>query len=135
MKRADAIDLIAAERIRQVEVEGWDAAHDDGHGDGSLLTVAVFYLQNAGGHKYLGHTIPIELDERGVPVGFPWDAEWWKPKTPLRDLVRAGALCIAERERRQRKSLTPNLAPVDHKFERIVAALMALETTSPAREG
>lgn len=38
-----------------------------------------------------------------VPPTWPWGAEWWKPKEPRRDLVRAGALIIAEIERLDRR--------------------------------
>ena len=40
----------------------------------------------------------------GAPFGWPhtWDASWWKPKDRRRDLVRAGALIIAEIERLDR---------------------------------
>ena len=31
-----------------------------------------------------------------------WDSEWWKPKDRRRDLIRAGALIVAEIERLDR---------------------------------
>lgn len=33
---------------------------------------------------------------------WPWSREWWKPKNPRRDLVKAGALIVAEIERLDR---------------------------------
>jgi hypothetical protein len=33
---------------------------------------------------------------------WPWDRKWWKPKDRRRDLVRAGALILAEIERLDR---------------------------------
>lgn len=96
-----AITIPAAmlvERERQVGAEGYDTAHDDGHCDGELFAVATLYWQLA-----TGVTLPMHevLGER-IPVGFPWDPEWWKPKNPRRDLERAGALCLAEIERLKR---------------------------------
>jgi hypothetical protein len=33
---------------------------------------------------------------------WPWEDKWWKPKDRRRDLVRAGALIVAEIERLDR---------------------------------
>lgn len=47
----------------------------------------------------------------GMPDAWPttWAEDWWKPKNPRRDLVRAAALLIAEIERLDRAALkTPN---------------------------
>jgi hypothetical protein len=46
------IELIAEERKRQIEVEGWTAEHDDEHTDGELALAAVCYAT------------PIKLYER-----------------------------------------------------------------------
>lgn len=37
--------------------------------------------------------------------GWPWDERWWKPEGGRRDLVKAGALIIAEIERLDRLEL------------------------------
>lgn len=81
---------IAAERLRQVGVEGWTPEHDDQHFNGELAEAAACYAQDAG--------------ERGaiVPESWPWVAEMWKPKDRRSDLVRAGALYLAEAERYER---------------------------------
>lgn len=84
--------LIRDERQRQISAEGWTAEHDAQHDDGSLLHVAVFYYRHAIGDH-------IAMRDDGAPLGWPWDKEWWKPKEPVRNLVRAGALCMAERVR------------------------------------
>lgn len=39
--------LIAAERLRQVQEEGWKPSHDDDHGAGELAGAAVAYVQHA----------------------------------------------------------------------------------------
>ncbi len=34
-----------------------------------------------------------------VSLAWPWDEQWWKPSTARRDLIKAGALILAEIER------------------------------------
>ena len=87
-------ERIAAERRRQVEVEGWtpehDARHD--HGDFQMTRAAVAYATAA---QFA--TLPGEL---ATPLGWPWDKRWWKPSDdPLRNLEKAGALIAAEIDR------------------------------------
>lgn len=95
-----ALLAIAAERRRQVDVEGWDAAHDDLHAPGDLAAAGACY------------SLAPSLRASGIPVlgppiekWWPWEAAWWKPVDNRRDLVRAGALIVAEldRENRNRK--------------------------------
>lgn len=83
---------VLAERQRQVEAEGWTPEHDDEHRNGELARAAACY------------TLPILLDPGETPFGWPddWDADWWKPTTRRRDLVKAGALILAEIERLDR---------------------------------
>lgn len=91
--------LIAEERRRQVEAEGWTAEHDDlpSHAHGQLADAAACYAKVAAMMAYPG---PVPLDE---PSGWPWDAEWWKPSSdPIRNLVKAGALITAEIDRLRR---------------------------------
>ena len=88
--------LIAAERARQVSVEGWTAAHDDEHENGELLSAAVWYLDN-GCEFDLGLTLPP----------WPWEPAWWKPSDDrVRQLTKAGALIAAEIDRLQRRDGT-----------------------------
>lgn len=90
---------VLAERARQVSAEGWTPNHDDGHSDGSISAAAAAYAFSA----YLGITYRACAAD---PLGFwPWDAEWWKPSHPRRDLVKAGALILAEIERLDRAAL------------------------------
>lgn len=84
----DGATRIAAERVRQVEVEGWTAEHDaEEHAGGDLVEAAIAYLENS--------------DPREVPDCWPWDASWWKPseEDPIRNLEKAGALIAAEIDR------------------------------------
>lgn len=90
---------VLAERERQKAVEGWTEAHDDEHNDGSLAVVAACYV------------LPEqERGSRGRPVMWPdsWHFSWWKPSPNhrRRELVKAGALILAEIERLDRAALS-----------------------------
>ncbi len=43
---------------------------------------------------------PTRLD--GLPTFWPWFAQWWKPGDRRRELVKAGALILADIERLDR---------------------------------
>lgn len=88
----NGIELIAAERARQISDDGWTAGHDDRHIGRELALAARTYLSRA-------------IDPNENPAYWPWDATWWKPSTdPVRNLVKAGALIAAEIDRLQRAS-------------------------------
>jgi hypothetical protein len=82
-----ALDAIAAERVRQIGVEGCSPEHDDEqHSGGELADAAACYARG----KQMS----------GV---WPWTDEWWKPGSDRRrQLVKAGALIVAEIERLDR---------------------------------
>lgn len=90
-------ELIAAERLRQVEAEGWTPEHDHSHFVGTpLLAAARGYLAVPG-------TVDRPSDPAVSPLGWPWAGRYWKP-TPddrVRELVKAGALIAAEIDRLQ----------------------------------
>ena len=99
------IDEIAAERARQISAEGWTAEHDDGHAKGDLARAAASYaLWGTGvplnGQRHVGsfRTEPYSI--------WPWSGEWWKPRDRRRNLVKAGALIVAEIERLDRAALS-----------------------------
>lgn len=97
-------ELIAAERQRQAEVEGWTAEHDDEHAEGSLIRAAVCYADDAR---------PF-MTRYGVArfAVWPWRSTDWKPSgDPVRSLVKAGALIAAEIDRIQRAAATTAVAP------------------------
>lgn len=86
---ADAAVRIVAERERQVTTEGYTPEHDASMPPGELGRAGVCYARGA-------------LDEyvtSAPPPEWPWDVEWWKPKSHQRDLIRAGALIAAEIDR------------------------------------
>jgi hypothetical protein len=99
------------ERRRQQEVEGWTPEHDDQHKNGEMPRAAGLYAISAGfASKYLEG----ETKTCPVPDGWPWADKWWKPANARRDLVKAGALILAEIERMDRAALPPNaLAQAD----------------------
>ena len=105
MTRA-VIDILA-ERTRQIFVEGWTENHDDAYMTGDLALAAASYAYAA----------TLSDDRRKIISGiysfrndffirdlWPWAAAQWKPKTPRADLVRAGALILAEIERLDRSA-------------------------------
>ena len=91
-----AILDVIAERQRQQSVEGWMPEHDDEHCNGELAMAAVCYINETG-------TVNRNGDK---PWGWPWDASWWKPNARRRNLVKAGALILAEIERIDRAAGT-----------------------------
>lgn len=92
----DGIELIAAERERQVTGEGWTPEHDDLHTRGELSKAGGCYAAEA-------LRPPGESRRRYSPYGWPWASSWWKPTgDPIRDLAKAGALIAAEIDRLQR---------------------------------
>lgn len=98
---------VLAERARQVNAEGWTPEHDDEHVDGSMARAAACYVEHACSRGWVYQDFedgPQRYASEAVPFRWPdaWDASWWKPKNPRRDLVRAAALLLAEIERLDR---------------------------------
>lgn len=111
-----AMEWIRLERQRQTQSEGWSPRHDDEHTDGELLRAAVIYIWHG--------TMMQASFEGGLPVGWPWEAQWWKPKSRQRNLIRAGALCLAERDRCRRAGLPTE--PADREYAIVIRELVAL---------
>ena len=83
---------VLAERRRQISEEGWTPEHDDQHGDGELAAAGATYALSAASG----------IVEQPFHRTWPWLNAWWKPTDPRRDLVKAGALILAEIERLDR---------------------------------
>lgn len=94
-------DAYAAERRRQIEVEGFSAEHDDRYLNNELLSAAACYVAQA--ETLDAAENPAAYRDDAAPIIWPWNTRWWKPKDPRRDLVRAAALIVAEIERLDRK--------------------------------
>jgi len=95
---------VLKERLRQINQEGWTPEHDDTYESGEIAGAAACYARhvNARGWVYKGNPSSYQLETE--PNNWPWDPEWWKPVSPRRDLVRAGALILAEIDRIDRAS-------------------------------
>jgi hypothetical protein len=88
---ADALVDVTSERLRQIAQEGYSTEHDDEHVRGELAAMAALYA------------MPEDARECGDwaealrPEG--WEAKFGDRR---RDLVKAGALILAEIERLDR---------------------------------
>jgi hypothetical protein len=88
---------VLAERQRQISTKGWTPEHDDKHNDGSLSVAAACYaLTNVACAR------PSALSTRYLATWVGWGAGWFKPFNRRRDLIKAGALILAEIERLDR---------------------------------
>jgi hypothetical protein len=79
-------DLIAAERRRQIEAEGYTAEHDAGQGEAIAYAGIAYAIAavNESGPSY------------AAGDWWPWSGEAWKPTGDrVRDLTKAGALIAA----------------------------------------
>lgn len=96
------VELIAEERQRQIEKEGWTPEHDAEHTDESLSKAAACYAMPSNERtKYQSFHSQYGNFPRWWP--FSWDLKFWKP-TPdnrIKELVKAGALIAAEIDRLQ----------------------------------
>jgi hypothetical protein len=97
------VDMIAAERARQVSEEGWTPEHDDQHEGGEIARAAACYAYVASCTDLVREVDALSKDGASDIVmirrSWSWDWKFWKPKDRIRDLVRAGALCAAEIDR------------------------------------
>lgn len=103
-----ALEDIAAERKRQIEEEGWDARHDDDHDLGEMAMAAAAYAVKCGPSDQIDLSVGYRSSwQRGgwstlSALLWPWGRAWWKPTDNRRNLVKAGALILAEIERLDR---------------------------------
>ena len=95
------IELIAEERRRQIEEEGWTSEHDMHYTHGELASAAVCYTMTENERKHMVEITVTEEDGtvKQCPVIWPWEPRWWKPADRKKDLIRAGALIAAELDR------------------------------------
>ena len=83
-------EMIAAERRRQVEVEGYAPEHDARLGTEELTDAALAYALASEAPDNKGHV------KSAFAGWWPWSARAWKPTGDrVRDLVKAGALIAA----------------------------------------
>lgn len=115
-------EQIEYERRRQTTDEGWSIEHDDEHVYGELYAAGLHYLVH-------GMSTLVGADARPAEPPWPFGPEWWKPQTPIRDLVRAGALFLAEVDRLTRITSRsgwahPALVPVEGVQAMVIGAMV-----------
>ncbi len=114
-KLLSGVELIAAERQRQISKENWTADHDDEHGGAEMALMAAHYTLRAAREDTPDQTMAgpesndlTRLIDLAVPLLIP---EGWWPSSKAKicnldgrigNLVRAGALIAAEIDRLQR---------------------------------
>lgn len=87
------VQLVAAERVRQQQDEGYDRAHDQGWPGAELAWRAFCYLERAAQRK-------LPQGDPAVPAVWPGKRGEWKPKdSRVRNYVIAAALIVAEVDR------------------------------------
>lgn len=102
-----AFVMAMAERLRQVNGEGFDAAHDDAYAPGTLAAAGECYARAA----YWTLTTDNQLPP--PPMIWPWHAAWWKPSAdPKRNIEKAMALLAAEYDRLERAEGEPPNGPL-----------------------
>ena len=81
------IELIAEERKRQIEVEKYDSEHDSGYKNELYEAAACYFAAKR-------MRVLTEKEDYGVPNGWPWPEEFWKPSPDnrIKELKKAGAL-------------------------------------------
>ena len=92
---------ILSERQRQAKV--YTPEHDDAQVQGQLSRAAAAYAVASTSAIYEDDKVrPTKWDHSYIPNVdrlWPWNWTYWKPKDRRHDLVRAGALILAELER------------------------------------
>ncbi|MBP8267548.1 MAG: hypothetical protein KAX47_13430 [Zoogloea sp.] len=93
----DEVRDVVQERRRQINAEGWTPDHDDEHTGGELARAAAVYAAGGGLFKISSLQTPMQV----------WPYQWeFKPADRRRELVKAGALILAEIERIDRAAAT-----------------------------
>ncbi|MDO0945948.1 hypothetical protein [Chromohalobacter israelensis] len=87
------------ERMRQISTEGFNRERDDGYEQAELSRAAGSYCLIASLQMRFGE---LPDPNRYCDDDWPWDRKWFKPRDPRRNLVKAGALILAEIERLDR---------------------------------
>lgn len=100
-------DLIAKERQRQIDVEGYSPEHDVAHANDALAWAAACYAAPETVYRLLEVDLSDgDGEHRGVRWWEPWPRTWRReiyleptPEQRIRELVKAGALIAAEIDR------------------------------------
>ncbi|XMB47436.1 hypothetical protein QQ999_16115 [Pseudomonas fluorescens] len=99
LSQGSALGDVHLERLRQIDVENRFTVDDDDYSLGQLAYAAAGYAQGS---------VPAQQVQGCLrPSYWPWHPRWWKPGSPRRMLVKAGALILAEIERIDRLASKP----------------------------
>jgi hypothetical protein len=90
-------EMIAAERVRQQTKEGYSPEHDAEHGAGELARFAAAYALSSHGSYPDAYKVMARLGD------WEFKPEGGTKEGQVKDLVRAGALILAELERVMRR--------------------------------
>lgn len=96
-----ALHLFAAERSRQVQAKGHTPEQDDSYSCGEMASAAAVYALPSW-NRIAEERIQLSDGTRFMaPMFWPWHPSAWKPapNDRLREVVKAGALLLAEAER------------------------------------
>lgn len=96
---SSAAQDVLAERNRQITAEGWTPAHDDEHACDEIAAFACFYAMPPAARDWDASSTGY-----GQTLGEALKPEGWQGKTGdrRRELIKAGALILAEIERLDR---------------------------------
>lgn len=101
------IELIAEERKRQIEIEGYTDDHDLKHNPREFVHAAETYLMSSDltlhskefGPSDNWHQTNEPFYRNEIERSWPWEQESFKPTSDIRDLIKAGALIAAAIDR------------------------------------
>lgn len=85
------LELVRAERLKQINKHGYTPEHDDDHVDGEIADAAACYANT------------IDSNEELIPY-WPWEPEYFKKEEKSRkeQIITACGLLMAEWERLER---------------------------------
>ena len=95
------VEIIAEERKRQIDVEGWTLEHDSTYFREELAQAAACYAI-----PEKNRDLTCSFSGTYYPILWPngWQIKFWKPSPAnrIKELAKAGALIAAEIDRLQR---------------------------------
>jgi hypothetical protein len=120
MESKTGLELIQEERTRQITKEGFDASHDSLHKNRELAQAGLCYWGYGSAWS--------DEDIRDM---WPWEAKWWKPKDRISNLVRAGALFLAQDELDGKEDVMVRM--ISRKIDQVTAEQKRKKQTQNAR--
>lgn len=96
--RSEAFALVETERERQIS-KGFDIKHDDSYNLGELAGAAASYALACTPLVGEPDLYTVAGDGKSMPVTWPWDHKYWQPESEKENLVKAGALIMAQLEK------------------------------------